>query len=166
MLSEISASMRDDHVRGDHWEGSAFEWLLTLPPGTKGAVGRQMVAAWAERTGLAVGMSGLRLEINGLSVAVKMSMLWEGFDFKFQQIRDEQYDQILFLGIAPSDVYAWFIPKQLVLNQLRGRSGQHTGKGSTETFWETVRPEAPPNWMFPYGDSLSHVRDLIIDQTA
>jgi hypothetical protein len=166
ILSDLSNAMWEDRARGEEWEGSPFEWMLSLPPGTKGAVSRQMVAYWAEFSGFNVQGRGLKLVIDGHLVAIKMSTLWEGSEFKFQQIRDEEYDFLLFVGICPQDVYAWIIPKDVVLNELRGSSGQHTGKGASETFWETVRPTAPPRWLSAYGDRLSHVRDLIIEATV
>ncbi|MFJ6269240.1 hypothetical protein ACIQG8_04535 [Pseudarthrobacter oxydans] len=165
VLSDLSNSMREDRARGEDWEDSPFEWMLSLPPGTKGAVGRQMIAYWAESSGFYVQARGLKLEIEGHLVAIKMSTLWEGAEFKFQQIRDEAYDFVLFVGICPQDVYAWIIPKDVILYNLRGSSGQHTGKRASETFWETVRPAAPPRWMSPYGNRLSDVRDLITDAT-
>jgi len=166
ILSDLSNTMREDRSRGEEWEGSPFEWMLSLPPGTKGAVGRQMISYWADFAGLEVFGRGLKLEIEGQLVAVKLSTLWEGAEFKFQQIRDEEYDFLLFVGICPQDVYAWFIPKNVVLTQLRGSSGQHTGKGASETFWETVRPSAPPRWMAEYGDRLSDVRELILQNSV
>jgi hypothetical protein len=125
-----------------------------------------MVAYWANMSGFDVSSRGLKLEIDGLLVAVKMSTLWEGQVFKFQQIRDEEYDFVLFVGICPQDVYTWIIPKDVVMNQLRGSSGQHTGKGASETFWETVRPSTAPRWMSKYGNRLSDVRDLIIQASS
>ena len=67
------------------------------------------------------------------------------------------------------DVYAWCIPKPVLMDDLPGLSGQHGGAGATETRWLTVRPPSLPEWLTPYGSSLDAATDALArirDSTA
>ncbi|CAN5182184.1 hypothetical protein BH11ACT5_BH11ACT5_01160 [soil metagenome] len=101
--------------------------------------------------------------VSGMRIQVKLSTLWRSNIYRFQQIRDQQYDYILCVGLSPADIHAWLIPKTDALEHLRGIAGQHTGAEATETYWITASPGRNENWLDEYGDQLSEVRSALLD---
>lgn len=165
-LAMLSGSIAGDYLRSidDPWVGSPFEWILKIPSRSKGAVGEKLVAGWAATRGLDVMRppnSDADRIINGHRVEVKMSTLWANGGFKFQQIRNQDYDYCLCLGISPFDAQAWLLPKSLLLERVIGHMGQHTGTTGTDTAWLGFRPESPYPWLEPYGDRLADVFRLL-----
>jgi hypothetical protein len=139
------------------WHGSPFEWILRLPSGTKGKLGKQLVFQWCALKGLAVGPgpdSDADMLINGHRVEIKFSTLWKSGIYKFQQIRNQNYEYSVCLGISPFDAHCWVISKSILRQHVIGHLGQHTGSGGQETAWFAVRPNNPPEWLIPCGGTL------------
>lgn len=156
----------ENHYEGDEdWSMSPFRWLLSLPPGTKGKVGRILVEEWAKEAGLesypVTEDNQHYLMINGFRVQVKTSRLWKTGIYKFQQIRDRDYDFCLFLGVSPHDLHMWLVPKDVIDVHVIGQLGQHTGADSSETFWVEARPAFVSPWLAPYGNSLEDARFVL-----
>ena len=42
---------------------------------------------------------------------IKFSTLWKSGVYKFQQIRDQEYDAMVLLGISPFSAACWIVPK-------------------------------------------------------
>lgn len=166
MFAAIATQMSKDHVKADDdpWIGSPFQWLQNIPPRAKGTIGEKLVAAWASTLGFDVvrpkGSDADRI-INGRRIEVKFSLLWESGIYKFQQIRDQEYDFVFCLAISPFEVHAWLIPKSVLKEHVIGHMGQHTGVNATDTSWFGFKPDEPFEWMKPYGSTLSEVADLI-----
>lgn len=143
------------------WASSAFGWILTRPPATKGAVAAKLVQRWCESHGIDVTRSpdsdADRL-IAGLRTEVKMSTPWPDGAFRFQQIRDQNYHQVFCVGLEPSRVSAWLIPKAAALADA---TPQHGGVRGTETRWIIADASNPPAWLAPYGGSLGSVLGLL-----
>ncbi len=95
--------------------------------------------------------------IDGKRVEIKFSTLWKTGVYKFQQVRDQNYELLFCLGISPFDAHAWLIPKRVLLDHVIGHTGQHTGAGGTDTPWINVAVGSPPDWMADYGARLSDV---------
>jgi len=145
----------EDDFKG--WNGSPFEWVLKLPPGSKGKLGKQLVYQWCALKGLAVDKcpdSEADMLINGHRVEVKFSTLWRIGIYKFQQIRDQNYEYSICLGISPSEAHCWVISKAILKEYVIGHLGQHTGSKGKDTAWFPVNPKAPPNWLLPFGGTL------------
>jgi hypothetical protein len=117
-----------------------------------------MVAGWCAAKGSDVVRSRSseydRL-INGHRVEVKFSTLWESGVYKFQQIRDQDYDLLLCLGVAPWDAGCWVIPKAVLFDHVIGHTGQHTGAAGTDTAWLSFPAATPRAWMRPFGGTLA-----------
>jgi hypothetical protein len=164
-MVQASMDLAIEHPEIQDWEGSPFEWILAVPPGTRGKVGRQLVAAWAKKSGFPVRMvtedKQLYLQIGGQLVQVKMSTLWKSGIYRFQQIRDKDYDYCLCLGISPRDVHVWLLPKEALDLHVIGQLGQHTGADSLETYWFDAGPGAVQPWLEPYGNQLSDAREQL-----
>lgn len=168
VLASLATTLASDYVppEDDPWVGSPFEWILRVPSRTKGAIGEALVAGWAAATGLDVVRSrnsDADRVIEGHRIEIKMSTLWRGGGFKFQQIRDQDYDFCFCIGISPFDAQAWLLPKSVLLEYVIGHMGQHTGARGTDTAWLGFPSSRPYPWMRPYGDRLSDVHELFIE---
>lgn len=166
ILAALSGTLAPDYARApdDPWIGSPFEWILKVPSRTKGAIGEALVAGWAAAKGFDVmrsPSSDADRIINGQRIEIKMSSLWTSGGFKFQQIRNQEYDYCLCIGILPFDAQAWLLPKELLLERVIGHMGQHTGAAGTDTAWLGFDNMTPFDWMAPYGDRLSDVAQLL-----
>jgi hypothetical protein len=92
--------------------------------------------------------------INGHRVEVKFSSLWKSGIYKFQQIRNQNYEYAICLGVSPFEAHCWVISKALLLKHVIGHMGQHTGVDGQDTSWLTVDPKKPLDWLLQCGGSL------------
>ena len=167
-LANIAADLRGNYVDDAvMWEGSPFAWIRTRPSSQIGAIAERLVRHWCVLKNLEVASAlntGADLVVAGLRVEVKYSSLWTNTgDYRFQQIRDQNYDYCFCLGISPFDVHAWFIPKAALMeDKPPALVPQHGGQMGRDTKWLSFRAEEPPAWLEPYGGTLSLVHDLIV----
>lgn len=136
------------------WVGSPFEWLMSLPSRSRGAAGEAITAAWFELAGLDVSRplnSGHDRLINGHKVEIKLSTLWKGGNYVWQQIRDQDYEYVVLLGLSPTTASAWCVPKNVAHEK---SVPQHGGAVGTDTRWLTVKALVTPHWMREWGGSL------------
>ena len=146
------------------WKDSPLFWVKTLPPGTKGKFGTRLIAAWSAANGLKIDSSpdsDADLLINGHRAEIKFSTLWGTGIYKFQQIRDQNYEYLIALGISPFDAHCWIIQKSILKKFVIGHQPQHTGARGTETFWFSVNPDKPPEWISNLGGSLESALKLL-----
>lgn len=146
------------------WVGSPFEWLLELPSRTRGAAGEELLAQWLTEGGAVVERpknSDFDRLVNGRRVEVKMSTLWRSGMFRFQQLRDQDYDDVALLGIAPFEVYLWWLPKAVAWG---ASLPQHTGSTGADTRWLEVSPEAPPAALRCRGGLLAETVEHVLLQ--
>lgn len=167
ILAMLAAGLEVDYVKSDDdpWLGSPFEWILHVPSRTKGAIGEALVAGWAAAKGFDVlrsRNSDADRVIHGHRIEIKMSTLWRSGGFKFQQIRDQEYDYCLCIGIQPFDAQAWLLPKAVLRKYVFGHMGQHTGAAGTETSWLGFQNGQAFEWMEPYGSRLATVERLLV----
>jgi hypothetical protein len=158
MLATAANYIRPD-IEEEHlsWKSSPFEWVLRLPAGSKGKLGKHLVYQWCAVKGLAVDRSPdseADMLVNGHRVEVKFSTLWKVGIYKFQQIRDQNYEYSVCLGISPFEAHCWVISKSILKQHVIGHLGQHTGSSGQETAWFSVRPNNPPEWLIPCGGTL------------
>lgn len=162
LLATIAGTREGDYVRRgeDPWAGSPFAWILTTSSRQRGAIGEQLVAGWCAAKGFDVVRSrnsDADRIIHGHRVEVKFSTLWKSGGYKFQQVRDQDYDYLFCLGVSPFDASAWLIPKPVLFDHVIGHTGQHTGAGGTDTAWLSFMAAKPLPWLAPYGGSLAGV---------
>lgn len=139
------------------WVGSPFEWVLKLPAGSKGKLGKHLIYQWCAVKGLSVDRSPdsqADMLVNGHRIEVKFSTLWKSGVYKFQQIRNQNYEYAICLGVSPFDSHCWVIEKDLLLKYVIGHMGQHTGIKGMDTSWITVNPNKPPIWLAECGGTL------------
>jgi len=139
------------------WKESPLKWIINLSSGKKGKLGKRLVYQWCAVKGLAVDKSPdseADMLINGHRIEVKFSTLWEAGIYKFQQIRDQNYEYMVCMGISPDQAHCWVISKSLLKQTVIGHLGQHTGSLGKDTAWIEVAPNNPPKWLKQTGGTL------------
>lgn len=146
------------------WKDSPLFWVKSLPPGTKGKFGIRLISAWCAANGLLISTSPdpeSDLLINGHRAEIKFSTLWKSGVYTFQQIRDQNYEYLIALGISPLDARCWVITKDVLYQNVIGHKPQHTGATGTETFWFKVKPDDPPDWLQDLGGTLEDALKIL-----
>ena len=163
--NEIAA---DYEGRDDPWVGSPFEWLKRRPSRQVGAIGELLIERWLQTNGIPVVRppdSDADRIVGGRRAEIKLSTLWATGHYKFQQLRDQDYEFAILMGISPHDAHCWVIPKPDLIRLWKVEhvvSAQHnSGHGGTDTAWMDVDPAAPPEWLNPFGGTLDQALDLI-----
>lgn len=139
------------------WKGSPFEWILSLPSGSKGKLGKRLVYQWCAVKGLSIDSSPdseADMQINGHRVEIKFSTLWQGGIYTFQQIRDQNYEYAVCLGISPFQAHCWVISKKILKKYVIGHLGQHTGSSGKDTAWFSINPSYLQEWLLECGGTL------------
>ena len=167
LLAGLAATLRSDYIRPeeeDAWTNSPFAWIKTLPSRQVGKIGEQLVAGWCAAKGFDVTKAPDQEAdrvIEGRRVEIKFSTLWASGSYKFQQIRDQNYSYVICLGIAPFDAHCWVISKGLLRKHVIGHTPQHRGRSGTDTFWLTVVPDEPHDWLKACGGQLSAAHRIL-----
>lgn len=157
LASAANYIKKDFEKSHSKWHGSPFEWILCLPTGSKGSLGKRLVKQWCALKELSVDRSPdseSDMLINGNRVEIKFSTLWEAGIYKFQQIREQNYAYCILLGVSPFEAHCWVVSKTILRKYVIGHMGQHTGLTSQETAWLTVNPQTPPDWLKKCGGTL------------
>ena len=91
----------------------------------------------------------------------------EGF-YKFQQLRDQNYDFAICLGLSPFDAHCWVLPKEILIERMKTGDipHQHGGARGRDTYWLTVYPEAVPEWLNEWGGRLGTAIESITRLTG
>lgn len=173
ILAAISESLREEYLsENKRWDGSPFAWIKTRPSRQVGVIGEKMVSGWLAARGFNVNRSpdsDADRIIEGKRIEIKFSTLWESGVYKFQQLRDQNYDLVVCLGVSPFDAHCWVIPKSDIIKLWKVEkiiSGQHGGQDGADTAWIDVRVSQPPVWLLPYGGSLSEAIRKLADYTG
>ena len=168
MLASISASIKNDYKQTSTiWKESPFEWILGCPSRQKGAIFESLVAGWCAAKNLNVtrtGDSEADRVIEGLRIEIKGSTLWKNGSYKFQQLRNQNYDAVICLGISPFDAHCWTIPKEEVMDRwgMGEISSQHGGRSGTDTAWISIEPNNPNSWLWQWGGRLSEAYGILV----
>jgi hypothetical protein len=79
----------------------------------------------------------------------------------FQQIREQNYEYSVCLGISPFEAHCWVVSKPILRKNVIGHLGQHIGSSGQETAWFSVNPLQPPEWLIPYGATLDQAFSVL-----
>ena len=163
-LAAISGTIAAEYVSADQeWSGSPFAWIKTRPSRSVGAIGERLVASWLAIYDFSVARSpdsDADRVVEGRRVEVKLSTRWaKNGIYKFQQIRDQNYDFAVFLGLCPFDAHCWAVPKVELLTRWGDSNtpeivAQHGGSKGKDTAWLSFPHDAPPAWLAPFGGTL------------
>lgn len=162
-LSGISKELLVTYPENTSWNDSPFNWVKTLPAGSKGTLGKYMALRFLKSLGLnsELDESG-RINAGGKTVLTKMSMLWATGDLRFQNIRDTPNSFLLCLGLCPQEAYGWLIPNHELWSNgfvmmKEGLAPQHTGADS----WICVKPALTPEWMSKHGGDMNSFAQVL-----
>jgi len=167
LLATIAETLKTDYVENpdtDPWRDSPFAWIKTRPSRQVGKIGEQLIAGWCAAKGLDVcrtGDSEADRVIEGHRMEIKFSTLWKTGGFKFQQIRDQDYEYAICLGLSPYTAQCWVISKTLLREHVIGHTPQHTGSGGTDTFWLCFPASEPPLWLAECGGTLAQAYGVL-----
>lgn len=155
---ELSAGYEDEDLE---WRDSPFAWIKSRPSRQRGKIAEELVAGLCDMEGLMVARSpdsDADLLVEGVRVEVKSSTLWKNGRYKFQQLRDQNYEIAVCLGLSPQKARWWTLPKDVLLQNWEadspGIGSQHGGSAGADTAWIDLEPHKPPLWMQPYGGTL------------
>lgn len=159
-LVNISNMLKKEYLDDNHaWDDSPFAWIRHRPSRSIGAIGEKMISMWLAMHDFNVARShdteADRL-VEGIRTEIKFSTLWENGEYCFQQIRDQNYDILILLGISPFSAHCWVMKKRDIIDLWKVKhviSGQHTGQDGTETAWIRV-PSHGETFLSPYGGEL------------
>ena len=165
LLSSAALFIKSEFTKENNtWNESPFNWILTLPSGSKGSLGKRLVKQWCALKELAVDKSPdseADILINGHRVEIKFSTLWKSGIYKFQQIREQNYEYSILLGISPFEAHCWVVKKSILRKYVIGHLGQHTGSKGQETAWLTVNPKHPQEWLNQCGGTLEQAYTVL-----
>lgn len=171
-LVEITDNLWQGYkTKSDIWETSPFKWIRVESSKRKGAIGEKIVESWLRAEGFDITRSpdsDADRIVNGHRAEIKMSTLWETGVYKFQQLRNQNYEFAICLGISPFDVHCWVIPKDELIQLWNDGTihSQHNGQRGSETAWFSVDPNNVPYWLEKYGSSLADALFLINGLTS
>jgi hypothetical protein len=162
ILAAISAQLEADYTEGeDAWAGSPFAWIKTRPSRQVGAIGEKLVAGWLAARDFNIARSpdsDADRIVERKRVEIKFSTQWKNGGYKFQQLRDQNYDIAICLGVTPFDAHCWVLPKTAILHHWHTAgniASQHGGASGKDTAWIAVDdPYRPAPWMNEYGGRL------------
>lgn len=162
LLASLSKSLQSEYLDDDlEWSGSPFEWIKMRPSSRqKGAIAEKIVALWLESKGFHVTRSPdseADRVVNDRRIEIKFSTLWKNGSYKFQQLRDQNYEYAICLGVSPKKAHCWIIPKSVILERWQrgdGIQSQHGGSKGSDTAWLSVEVDSPPSWLAEFGGSL------------
>jgi len=155
----LPAMLATQKAKADPWRGSRFAPLRSLKPIPKSNAGREMLAMWFAHHGVVAtvkkvaGNATLVLPDNRLAM-VKVSTLWSEGLYRFQQIKDWDYEVALLLGISPQVIHLWLIPREEIITRSKPQHG-------LESRMLDVHPDKLPNWMSSYGGTLPQAQAIM-----
>lgn len=125
----------------DIWKNDPFQFVFNFPSRSRGKFGENLLSAFLTRKGCTVDRptnTDYDLLLNKkYKCEVKFSTLWQTGKYVFQQIRDQDWDFLLCLGISPNATANFWYARKDIYKELRG---QHTGGKGLETKWIHIRP--------------------------
>ena len=158
LAGALHADYDDDDLA---WSGSPFAWIKSRPSRQVGAIGEQLVAGFFAAKDFDVAKSpdseADRI-IGGFRVEIKFSTLWKAGSYKFQQLRDQNYELGIWLGVSPFDAHCWIVPKPSIMDKWRTTGeirSQHGGSSGRDTAWISVDPNKVPRWLSSHGGTLT-----------
>lgn len=167
-LAALSATLEAEYASDDAiWKNSPFGWIKARPSRRVGTIGERLVSGWLAAKGFNVSRSPdaeADRVIEGKRVEIKFSTLWATGLYKFQQLRDQNYEFAVCLGVSPFDAHGWVLEKSTIMElwgQPDGLPHQHGGSVGTDTVWLSVNPRTPPHWLNGMGGRLRDALECI-----
>ena len=133
----------------------------------KGAAAEKIIDLFFSNQGYSVSRSkdsNYDRLIQDKKIEIKFSTEWDNdLGYVFQQIRNQDYDYIVCLGVMPSDAHLWVIPKDKYITEWENGinvKSQHGGATSSETSWFRVIMGKSDDWLKHYGGTIEEGLDV------
>ena len=173
MLADTAATLESNYVDKAQeeeraWADSPFHWIRKKRGNTIAKIGKELIRALCAARGLCVVDAkggkggGADLVIEGHRVRLKRATLSEG-KYIFNQIRDEDFEYLMCLGLSPFDAHCWVIPKHVAIDQSSVQSSVQHGP---RTDWTSFSPAHPPAGLRAYGGTISEAFTVLQRLTA
>ncbi len=160
LAASASSYQKELELVSDIWKDSPFEWVLQLPPRSKGMLGRNLFMYYCHKHGLKVEKKKESSEIvliNEIEYSLKFSMLWKSDIYKFQQIKKFGPQKLICFGISPFQENCWIFDREYAI---KNSKKQHIGTAGAE-YWLSISPKNPPDWTRNNGGNLDAVLKII-----
>ncbi len=173
LLAALAEGLKSEYQTDEdtNWAQSPFGWIRWQPSRRKGAIGERLVAGWCAARDINVLRSPdaeADRVLEGFRTEIKFSTLWDNQHYRFQQIRDQDYQLLVCLGVSPFTAHAWVFAKEFVISNtgvVAGLSHQHGGAEGRDTAWLSVSPADVHPWMQGHGGDLGtairRLRELV-----
>lgn len=166
-LAHISETLRQEYLQENvMWIGSPFEWITHMPSRSRGAIGEKIVSMWLASYDFNISRSpdseADRI-IEGKRVEIKFSTLWKNGSYTFQQLRDQNYNFAIMLGLSPDDAHCWVLTKEDIIKLWKHDhiiEGQHTGREGGDIAWIHINPN-DYEFFKKYGGNLNKALNII-----
>ena len=100
LLAALAEGLKTEYQTEEDlsWSRSPFGWIRKQSSRRKGAIGEKLVAGWCAARDINVLRSpdaeADRI-LEGVRTEIKFSTLWENQSYRFQQIRDQDYELLV-----------------------------------------------------------------------
>jgi site-specific DNA-methyltransferase (adenine-specific) len=160
LASTASYLQKDLEEMSNLWKDSPFEWVLQLPPRSKGKLARSLIIPWLAIKGVLVERtsdSSETLIYNGIHYSIKFSMLWKNGIYQFQQIKSQGPECVICFGISPFEAHCWVFDRDYAIKH---GNQQHKGANDAE-YWLSINPKDIPDWAKEHGGKLDDALRII-----
>lgn len=168
LLATIATTLHADYAQDDlPWQGSPFAWIKTRPSRQVGTIGEKLVSGFLAAKGFNIARSpdsDADRVVENKRAEIKFSTLWATGSYKFQQLRDQDYEIAICLGVSPFDAHCWILEKPEIMRRWQAREGidsQHGGASGSDTAWLTVDPRNVPYWLNARGGTLKRAVEVL-----
>lgn len=150
------------------WLDSPWKWWWDLKIAKlRGTAAEKWVAMWLSMRGLGVTKTadtGVDLLVNGVPMEIKSASAVnvEKDQIHWQQLRDQPYKYLLFLGIWPHICGLWVVPKAVAMEHA---TPQHCGVDGTDTHQVQLRNPFD-SWLRGYGGTVEEGYEALIEITG
>ena len=164
LLADLAKGLRSEYRTEDNldWSRSPFAWIRNVrSPRRRGSIAEKLVAKWCRAHHIDVERSSdteADIVLEGVRTEIKFSTLWANQSYKFQQIRDQDYQLLVCLGVSPFTAHAWIFEKDFLVSNtglVAGLTYQHGGAEGRDTAWLSVSPTDVHPWMDAHGGDLA-----------
>jgi len=153
-LESVSVRLEQEYLAQEDpaWGTSPFGWIKAQPSRRVGTIGERLVDEWLTARGFAVTRcpdSDADRLVNGKRVEIKFSTRWATGGYVFQQLRDQQYEIAILLGLSPGEGHCWVVSKADLMKKwgTPDLPHQHGGQAGKDTVWLSIDPSNPPGWI-------------------
>ena len=141
-----------EKARQSIWYGSRFEQLRNMSSRKKGAEGEKMCSEIMTSLGHEVKKPESKEHdriITPWKTEIKLSTSWneELDNFTWQQLRNQDYERCIFIGVNPEQLKMWWCTKDDLFEHVISKDSkrQHAGKdGEQDLYW--IQASAGETW--------------------